>query len=78
MQLQDASAVPTAGPSVATTAAPAGSGAAATPGGSAVPVDAGNAGALSNPLLIGAVLVILAIAAGFYLMRRRGPKVEEE
>jgi peptide/nickel transport system substrate-binding protein len=75
MQLQDASAVPTAGPSTAATTAP---GSPAAPGGSAVPVSPGNTSSDSTPLLIGAVLVILALAAGFYFMRRRGPKVEEE
>ena len=75
MQLQDASAVPTAGPSTAATTAP---GSPAAPGGSAVPVTPGNTSSDSTPLLIGAVLVILALAAGFYFMRRRGPRVEEE
>jgi peptide/nickel transport system substrate-binding protein len=76
MQLQDASAVPTPGPTVAATTAPGASGGAATPAPSGVP--ASNAGAISTPVLIGALIVILVIAGGFLLMRRRGPKVEEE
>ena len=78
MQLQDASAVPTPGPSTAATTAPGTSGAPASPGSSPVPVDSGNAGAISTPLLIGAAIVVIVLVGGFLMMRRRGPKVEEE
>jgi peptide/nickel transport system substrate-binding protein len=81
MQLQDASAVPTAGPSTPATAAPGasgGSGPAGSPGASAVPISGGNASSMTTPLLVIGAVVILALVAGFLLMRRRGPRVEEE
>ena len=34
--------------------------------------------AISTPLLIGGVIVLVVLVGGFVLMRRRGPKVEEE
>ena len=74
MALTDASAVPSAAPTTAATAAPGGT-AGPTP---TTPPDTGNAGALSTPLLIGAVAVIAVIVAGFLVMRRRGAKAEEE
>ena len=73
MALQDASAVPTAGPTTAATTAPG-----ATTGPTATtPPATDNTGSMTTPLLIGGI-VIAAVAAGFYLMRRRGPKAEEE
>jgi hypothetical protein len=33
---------------------------------------------MTVPLLVGGLVVIGAAAAGFWLMRRKGPKVEEE
>ncbi len=75
LQLTDANAEPTPGPTTAATAAPGASQPA--PGASPVPVEGGPA-SNTTPLIIGAALVILALAGGFFLMRRRGPKVEEE
>ena len=76
MELTDANAEPTPGPTAApgVTTAP---GASQGPSASPAPTP-GNTGSSTTPLLIGAVVVILAIIAGFYLMRRRGPKAEEE
>ena len=75
MALTDASAVPTPGPTTAgaTTAPGATGGPAAT-----TPPATDNTGSSTTPLLIGAAVVIVLLGAGFYLMRRRGPKVEEE
>ncbi len=74
MYLQDASAVPTAGPTTAATTAPG-----TTAGPVATVPPTGGASAISTPVILaGAVIVIVAIGAGFYLMRKRGPKVEEE
>jgi peptide/nickel transport system substrate-binding protein len=74
LKLQDATLVPTPGPTVVATPVPG-----ATQGPApTTPPDTGNAGSMTVPLLIGAGLVALVIGAGFVLMRRRGPKVEEE
>jgi peptide/nickel transport system substrate-binding protein len=73
MALTDATAVPTPGPSVA-----------ASPGGTTgptatAPPSPSNTGALSTPVLIGAVIVVIALIGGLVLMmRRRGARVEEE
>ena len=76
LALQDANAQPSTGPSTpGGTAAPGASGA-PTPGPSASPT--GGTGGDSTPLLIAAIVLIAVIAAGFWLMRRRGPAVEEE
>jgi peptide/nickel transport system substrate-binding protein len=73
MSLTDASLVPTPGPTVVATPAPGATGPTATSAPGA------GAGAISTPvLLIGALLIIAAIVAGFWFMRRRGPKVEVE
>ena len=74
MALTDASIVPTPAPTVAATQAP---GATQAPAATAPPAT-GQTGSSTTPLLIGAGIVIVVIAAGWFLMRRRGPKVEEE
>jgi peptide/nickel transport system substrate-binding protein len=77
MALQDASAVPSPGPSTpAATLAPGETAGPATPAPSAAPT--GNTGGDSTPLIIGAIALIVVIAGGFWYMRRRGPAVEEE
>ena len=77
LALQDASAVPSAGPATpGPTLAPGetpGPTAASTP----VPSPAGGSGD-STPLLIGVVALIVVVAAGFWFMRRRGSRLEEE
>ena len=78
MALQDATAVPTAGPTTAATAGPAPTGGGtATPAPTAVPGDT-SGGGLSTPLLIGLVAAIAAIGGGFLLLRRRTAAAEEE
>jgi peptide/nickel transport system substrate-binding protein len=75
LALQDATAAPSPGASTqgATTAPGSSPG-----GGTPVPgAPTGSAGD-STPLIVGAIVVIAAIAAGFWFMRRRGPAVEEE
>jgi peptide/nickel transport system substrate-binding protein len=74
LALQDASAEPSPGPTV--TAAPGATPGPATPAPSAAPT--GGTGGDSTPVIIGAIVLIAVIAAGFWYMRRRGPSVEEE
>lgn len=76
MSLQDASAVPSPGPSTAASLPPGVTAGPATPAPSGAPT--GGTGGDSTPLLIGAIVVIAVIAGGFWFMRRRGPAVEEE
>jgi peptide/nickel transport system substrate-binding protein len=74
MLIQDASAPPSAGPTVSlppgVTPGPA------TPAPSGAPT--GGTGGDSTPLIIGAIALIAVIAGGFWFMRRRTPAVEEE
>jgi len=73
LALQDASAVPTEGP----TAAPVTPAPGATPGPTAEPTP--SASGDSTPLVIGGIiLVVVVIGAGFLLMRRRAAPAEEE
>lgn len=74
LSVQDASAVPSPGPTV--TAAPGATAAPATPAPTGAPT--GGTGDDSTPLLIGGLLVIAIVVIGFLLMRRRAPSVEEE
>jgi peptide/nickel transport system substrate-binding protein len=72
MSLTDASLVPTPGPTtVATTGPVATGGGAATPAPTQAPTT-GTTGALSTPVLIGAVIAIIVIVGGFLMLRRRG------
>jgi peptide/nickel transport system substrate-binding protein len=70
--LQDASAVPTEGPSVAPTAGPT-----AGPTPTEAPSDGGG-GLDSTTLLLGAIVVIAVVGGGFLLLRRRGTTEAEE
>lgn len=76
MALQDASAVPTPGPTAAATGAPA-SGAPATPAPTTAPGGSG-AGGISTPVLIGGAIALLVAVVGFILWRRRGAAAQEE
>ena len=73
LAIQDVSAAPSTPPA---TAAPGSTPGAATPAPSPGP-STGSTGD-STPLIIGAIVVIAIIAAGFWFMRRRAPTVEEE
>ena len=74
MALQDASAVPSPGPTTPdATLAPGATAGPATPAPTPTPT-----GGDSTPLILGAIALIAVIAAGFWFMRRRGPAVEEE
>jgi hypothetical protein len=74
MALQDASLVPTPGPATAAPTVVPGATAGPTP--TAVP---GNtSGGISTPLILGALALIAIVAAGFWFMRQRRPKVEVE
>jgi peptide/nickel transport system substrate-binding protein len=73
MALTDASAVPTPGPTTAATTAPG-----QTAGPTPTTPPASGTSDMTVPLLIGGLVVIGVVAAGFWMMRRRGPKVEEE
>jgi peptide/nickel transport system substrate-binding protein len=77
MVIQDASAQPTAGPATAAPSlAPGVTAGPATPAPSGAPT--GGSGGDSTPLIIGAIVLILVIAGGFWFMRRQTPAVEEE
>jgi peptide/nickel transport system substrate-binding protein len=74
MQLTDASIVPTPAPTTAATAAPG-----TTPGATpTTPPSTGGTSDMTVPLLIGGLVVIGVVVAGFLMMRGRRPKAEEE
>lgn len=80
LAVQDASLVPTPGPATpGPTLAPGETaGPVATPAATPVPGNAGGDGS-STPLIVGGLALLIALGvAGFWLMRRRGPRVEEE
>jgi hypothetical protein len=79
LAVQDASLVPTPGPATpGPTLAPGETaGPVATPAATPVPGNTGDGS--STPLIVGGLALLVALAvAGFGLMRRRGPRVEEE
>jgi peptide/nickel transport system substrate-binding protein len=73
--LTDKNAQPSAEPTPAAPAASGGASPAASPG-SQAPTSGGTSSSL--PLLLGAILLVVVIAVGLIVMRRRGPRVEEE
>ena len=74
-KLTDAAAVPSPTPEASGSAAP-GASAAPSPSGSGSP--AGSSSDSTLPLLLGAAALIVILAVGLVVMRRRGPRVEEE
>ena len=80
LAVQDASLVPSPGPATpGPTLAPGETaGPVATPAATPVPGNTSGDGS-STPLIVGGLALLIALAvAGFWFMRRRGPKVEEE
>jgi peptide/nickel transport system substrate-binding protein len=80
LALQDASAAPTAGPQTpGPTLAPGETaGPVATPAATPVPGNTGGSGGIPPLAVIGVIALIVILAAGFWFMRRRGPRVEVE
>jgi peptide/nickel transport system substrate-binding protein len=77
LALQDASAVPSPGPATPAPSLAPGATPGPTPAATAVPGNTGSGGV--PPLaILGIVALIVLLGAGFWFMRRRGPKVEVE
>jgi peptide/nickel transport system substrate-binding protein len=74
-KLSDVAAVPSAAPSVPASVAP---GAPATPAPSASGSPASATTDSTVPVVLGIVALVVIIAVGLVVMRRRGPRVEEE
>jgi peptide/nickel transport system substrate-binding protein len=77
--LTDAKAPPSAAPSAAASAAASGAAsAAATPAASAAPATSDASSTSALPLILGAIVLVVAIAGGLIVMRGRRRPVEEE
>ncbi|HET9522051.1 MAG TPA: ABC transporter substrate-binding protein [Candidatus Limnocylindrales bacterium] len=74
-KLTDAAAVASPSPAASTSAAP---GATAAPSPSGSGSNAGSTSDSTVPLILGAAALIVILAVGLVVMRRRGPRVEEE
>jgi hypothetical protein len=78
LALQDASAVPSPAPETAAPTLAPGATAGPTPVATAVPGNTGGGGGIAPLAILGAIVLIAILAAGYWFTRRRGPKIEVE